>query len=109
MNFEQLLKRAKNKDPEAKEQLYEMFRPLLIHQAMISGRFSEDLYQELSLTFLFCIDSFKIEKALRLIKDNENRQKKSKNKGLLNAYGKGKIFNKTLDSSFEKLLYCLLS
>ena len=82
MNFEQLLKRAKNKDPEAKEQLYEMFRPLLIHQAMISGRFSEDLYQELSLTFLFCIDSFKIEKALRLIKDNENRQKKSKNKGM---------------------------
>ena len=79
MNFEQLLKRAKNKDPEAKEQ---MFRPLLIHQEMISGRFSEDLYQELSLTFLFCIDSFKIEKALRLIKDNENRQKKSKNKGM---------------------------
>ena len=77
MNFEQLLKRAKNKDPEAKEQLYEMFRPLLIHQAMISGRFSEDLYQELSLPFLFCIDSFKIEKALRLIKDKE----KSKNKG----------------------------
>ena len=82
MNFEQLLKRAKNKDPEAKELLYEMFRPLLIHQAMISGRFSEDLYQELSLTFLFCLDSFKIEKALRLIKDNENRQKKSKNKGM---------------------------
>ena len=41
MNFEQLLKRAKNKDPEAKELLYEMFRPLLIHQAMISGRFSD--------------------------------------------------------------------
>ncbi len=73
MNFEQLLKRAKNKEPEAKELLYEMFRPLLIHQAMISGRFSEDLYQELCVTFLLCIDSFKIEKAIRFNK----RQRKS--------------------------------
>lgn len=31
MNFEQLLKKAKDQEPEAKELLYEMFRPLLIH------------------------------------------------------------------------------
>lgn len=77
MDFERLLREAKLQKPEAKEMLYEMFKPLLISRAMISGKFSKDLYQELCLTFLFCIDSFKIEKALCLIKDKE----KSKNKG----------------------------
>lgn len=72
MDFERLLREAKIQKPEAQEMLYEMFKPLLISRAMISGKFSEDLYQELCLTFLCCIDSFNIEKAKRLIAEKNN-------------------------------------
>ena len=40
MDFERLLREAKLQKPEAKEMLYEIFKPLLISRAMISGKFS---------------------------------------------------------------------
>ena len=58
MNFECLLFEAKYGNKDAKEKIIYMYRPLLIKIAMIDGTFDEDLYQELSLTLLKCIDKF---------------------------------------------------
>lgn len=62
MEFEQLLMEAQRGNAEAKESLFLMYRPLLFKLAMIEGRFCEDLYQELSKTFLVCIEKFDVEK-----------------------------------------------
>ena len=48
MNFELLLERAKTGDKEAREEIFRMYRPLLIKNAMDKNVFDEDLYQELS-------------------------------------------------------------
>jgi len=45
----------------AKEELFLMYRPLLISRSMVEGRFCEDLYQELSATFLHCINKFHLD------------------------------------------------
>ena len=47
MNFEEVLYRAQTGDKEAVLQILEMFRPLLIKNSLVNGRFDEDLYQEL--------------------------------------------------------------
>ena len=60
MEFKELLIMAKAGDREAKEKLFLMYRPLLLRLSILEGRFSEDLYQELSLTFLNCIDKYRI-------------------------------------------------
>lgn len=60
MEFEELLTRAKMGDREAREELFLMYRPLLISRSWIKGSFSEDLYQELSKTFVSCMDGFLI-------------------------------------------------
>ena len=52
MNFEEVLFRAKMGDHVATEQIVEMFRPLLIKNSFINGRFDEDLYQELRIEVL---------------------------------------------------------
>lgn len=59
MDFEELLFRAKMGEEEAKEQMVEMYRPLLIKNALVNGIFDEDLYQELTLELLKCIRYFK--------------------------------------------------
>ena len=46
-DFELCLRRAKNGDKEAMEEIYQMFRPLLVKTALDFGVFDEDLYQEL--------------------------------------------------------------
>lgn len=46
-DFELCLRRAKNGDKEAMEEIYQMFRPLLVKNALDFGVFDEDLYQEL--------------------------------------------------------------
>lgn len=60
MNFEKLLEQAKAGDEKAQEEIFRMYRPLLIKNAMEQNVFEEDLYQELSATLLSCILKFKI-------------------------------------------------
>lgn len=60
MDFEKLLEQAKAGDEKAKEEIFRMYRPLLIKNAMEQNVFEEDLYQELSATLLNCIQKFKI-------------------------------------------------
>lgn len=55
MNFEKLLRQAQNGDKEAQEEIFRMYRPLLIKNSMDINIFDEDLYQELSATLLKCI------------------------------------------------------
>ena len=60
MNFEKLLEQAKAGDEKAQEEIFRMYRPLLIKIAMEQNVFEEDLYQELSATLLSCIRRFRI-------------------------------------------------
>ena len=60
MNFEKLLEQAKAGDDKAQEEIFRMYRPLLIKNAMEQNVFEEDLYQELSATLLSCIRKFRI-------------------------------------------------
>ena len=60
MNFEKLLEQAKVGDVKAQEEIFRMYRPLLIKNAMEQNVFEEDLYQELSATLLSCIRKFRI-------------------------------------------------
>lgn len=59
MEFEEVLFRAKMNDKQAIEQIVEMYRPLLIKNALVNGIFDEGLYQELTLELLKCIRYFK--------------------------------------------------
>lgn len=60
MNFEMLLEKAKAGDKEAREEIFRMYRPLLIKNSVDRNVFEEDLYQELSATLLNCIQKFRI-------------------------------------------------
>ena len=60
MRFEVLLRQAKNGDKEAQEEIFRMYRPLLIKTSMDNNVFDEDLYQELSATLISCIQKFVI-------------------------------------------------
>ena len=42
-------------DKEVIEGIYQMFRPLLVKNALDFGVFDEDLYQELCQTLIICI------------------------------------------------------
>ena len=60
MNFELLLWQAQKGDKEAQEEIFRMYRPLLIKNSMDNNVFDEDLYQELSATLISCIQKFVI-------------------------------------------------
>ena len=60
MDFEELLAQAKAGDERAQEEIFRMYRPLLVKNAMEQNVFDEDLYQELSATLLSCIRKFRI-------------------------------------------------
>lgn len=60
MNFKELLQRAKADDQQAKREILSMYRPLLVKEAVVSGVFDEDIYQELCETLLLCIRKFNI-------------------------------------------------
>lgn len=60
MNFKELLVQAKNGKEAAVVFILEMYNPLLIKNSIINGRFDEDLYQELCMTLLACIHSFRV-------------------------------------------------
>lgn len=60
MKFELLLRQAQKGDKEAQEEIFQMYRPLLIKKSMDNNVFDEDLYQELSATLMNCIRKFVI-------------------------------------------------
>ena len=60
MNFKELLIQAKTGDHKAITELLLMYQPLLLKEAIVDGMFDEDLYPELCLTFLYCIERFRI-------------------------------------------------
>lgn len=60
MNFEMLLRQAQKGDKAAQEEIFRMYRPLLIKNSMDNNVFDEDLYQELSATLMNCIKKFVI-------------------------------------------------
>ena len=55
MEFRELLYRARMGDQESIMEIFEMYRPLLVRNALVDGFFDEDLYQELIVEFLRCI------------------------------------------------------
>ena len=59
MNFEELLFQAKMGDEKATEQVLKIYQPLLVKNALVNGVFDEDLYQELLLETLKCINNFR--------------------------------------------------
>lgn len=60
MNFGELLRRAKSSDQQALEELLQIYRPLMMKEAIVDGVLDEDLYQELRIVFLRCIQQFDI-------------------------------------------------
>ena len=60
MNFKDLLRRAKDGDQQAKEEIFLMYRSLLFKESCVNGIFDEDLFQELSATLIHCIRLFKL-------------------------------------------------
>ena len=59
MSLDELLFRAKAGDMEAKTEIFAMYRPLLIKNSLVNGRFDEDLYQELAVELMKCIRYFR--------------------------------------------------
>lgn len=60
MNFKELLLQAKTGSEASVVIILEMYKPLLIKEAIYRGKFDEDLYQELCITFLNCIWMFRM-------------------------------------------------
>lgn len=60
MNFEEILLNAKAGSHQDITAILEMYQPLLIKTSIIDGIYDEDLYQELCITFLKCLNQFKI-------------------------------------------------
>ena len=60
MNFKELLLRAKTGEKSAVAVLLDMYKPLLIKESILEGNFDEDLYQELCIIFLKCIQFFRM-------------------------------------------------
>lgn len=60
MTFYELLTLAKAENRDAAEELLIMYRPLLLKESIVDGMLDEDLYQELCIVFLRCIECFTI-------------------------------------------------
>lgn len=58
MNFKELLLQAKFGDRTATTELLMLYQPLLLQESIIDGILDEDLYQELCIVFMRCIDRF---------------------------------------------------
>ena len=59
MEFRELLYRARMGDQESIMEIFEMYRPLLVRNALVDGFFDEDLYQELAAELMKCIRYFR--------------------------------------------------
>ena len=60
MNFKELMEQAKNGNQEAVTKLLLMYRPMLLKMSILDNSLDEDLFQELCLVFLRCIEKFQI-------------------------------------------------
>lgn len=60
MAFKELLIRGKLDDKQAMSELLSMYQPLLMKEAIVEGMFDEDLYQELCIVFLKCVERFRV-------------------------------------------------
>lgn len=60
MNFEELLLQARAGEERAVIGILELYKPLLIKASILNGSFDEDLYQELCIVLLKCINQFRI-------------------------------------------------
>ena len=60
MNFRELLLAAKEMDELAVNRITDIYNPLLMKESIVDGVFDEDLYQELWLTLLNCIQKKRI-------------------------------------------------
>ena len=60
MSFEDMLLRAKLGDEIARGWLLEKYKPLLIKTSIIDKRFDEDLYQELCIILIKCVEKCSI-------------------------------------------------
>lgn len=58
MTFREMLIRANLGDETAKLEILEKYKPMLIKNSILNGRFSEDLYQEQCLVLMKCINQF---------------------------------------------------
>ena len=60
MNFKDILIYAQQGSELAKEEILARYKPILLIESILNGVFAEDLYQELCVTLLNCIDKFSI-------------------------------------------------
>lgn len=60
MEFKNLLECAKCGDEKSREEIFLLYQPLLYKYSMVNGVFSEDLFQEQSLTLIRCIEKFNV-------------------------------------------------
>lgn len=58
VTFRDILIRAKLGDETAKLEILEKYKPMLIKNSILKGRFNEDLYQEQCLVLMKCINQF---------------------------------------------------
>lgn len=58
VTFRDILIRAKLGDETAKLEILEKYKPMLIKNSILNGRFNEDLYQEQCLVLMKCINQF---------------------------------------------------
>ena len=60
MNFEDILFQAQHGSESAVEEILTRYKSLLVRESIYNGLFDTDLYQELCLTLLSCIRSFRL-------------------------------------------------
>ena len=60
MDFKKLMLDAKGGDSHAQESLLKLYKPLLLKEAIVNGVVDEDLYPELCIAMLDCIQKFTI-------------------------------------------------
>ena len=60
MKFEELLICAKLGDEDARIQLLNMYRPMLLKASILNGVLDEDLFQDQCVTLMKCIEQFRI-------------------------------------------------
>ena len=61
MEFKELLIRCQSGDPTALEELFLMYRPLIVKRSYLNKEFDQDLFQQNSETLLRCVKNYQIE------------------------------------------------
>ena len=60
LNFKELLIQAQEGNQQVQETILLLYQPLLLKESTVNGIFDEDVYQELCVTLLSCIQRFQI-------------------------------------------------